>query len=64
MRLTLSPLAALQFFYAKLQALAFEEDFFDPMKTEDKTKPLVEGMHQASSSKCRPLAQYTRLTSD
>lgn len=38
--------SALQYFYAKLQSLAFAEDSFDPNQTEDKTLPQVDKMHQ------------------
>lgn len=45
---------ALQFFYAKLQSLAFAEDSFDPNQTEDKTLPQVDKMHQVRASQFRP----------
>lgn len=35
----------LNYFFGQLQALAFEEEF-KPEKMYDKTKPLLDGMHQ------------------
>jgi hypothetical protein len=44
--------SALAYFYAKLQSLAFEEEFFDPLQTEDQTKPLTIGIHKVSRVYC------------
>ena len=45
---TNSRLLALAFFYAKLQAIAFDEPSFEPEKVADATRPLYDGIRKVS----------------